>query len=76
VDPVGVEHALEHRVERAGAQAQLGAALLDVLEDGVAVALAAGERQQDVELGRRERQVAARDRNWTCRVCGFMANTS
>ena len=44
-------------VERAGAQAKLAVgARLDVLDDGVAVALLIDEGQEDVERRRRQRQ--------------------
>jgi hypothetical protein len=49
----------DRRVECAGTEAHVAAgAVLDVLDDAVAVALAVGQREQDVELLSRERQEA------------------
>src|SRR5690242_12043070 len=53
--PIG-QHALERAIERAGAHLHLILAVLfDLLHDLVAVLLAGGEREQDVEHRRGER---------------------
>ncbi|HVM42410.1 MAG TPA: uracil-DNA glycosylase, partial [Gemmatimonadales bacterium] len=60
-DQAVLEHALDRAVERARAQANRPArALGDVLDDRVAVAVLAGEREQDVEDGRLEREEGLR----------------
>ena len=57
LDQLGGEQALDHRIESAGTEADAPARPLgDVLEDGVAVPIAIGERDEDIERVPRQRQ--------------------
>src|SRR6476661_9749418 len=56
-----LEHSLNRSIQRPGAERQLSASPdSDVLDDGVAMPVLLGERQQDVERRRRQRQQAGR----------------
>jgi hypothetical protein len=64
-DQPGARHPLDGTVQRAGTHADCaGGRFLNLTGDGVAVPLAAGEREQDVEDGGREWKLAGGIRRW------------